>query len=187
MHRQRNWILLLVTSLLLFSSLACSVGRFLPASRAHLPERSVPVNPEAAAEAEAIIRQAGSSETVRLTESQFTSFLMERLNQQDGEGVRVEDMTVWFEPDRIHLRVRTSEAVVPGSDTVAMSGQLLASEGRIALRIDEASVGAINLPSSVLTMLNDQVDKALAQSQINNIPVRSIRTEQGAITIERMP
>jgi hypothetical protein len=184
MHRQRHWTPLLVIFLLLLSSLACSVSRFLPNSGAQLPERTVSVNPEAAAAAATVISQAGRGGTIRLTESQFTSFLMERLNQQDGGDTQVEALTVWFDPGVVYLQVRTREALVPGGNTIALVGHLSAVDGRLSLNVDQASVGRVSVPASVLSLVNDQMHTALVQSQIGDIPVKSITVEQGAIVIE---
>ncbi len=187
MYTQRRWAPLLVAFLFLLSSLACSAGSLLSRTEGvSTPDRDVPVSDEAAAEAKAAIAQAKNGGTIRLTESQFTSLLVTQLQQEaTASDLPLEDLAVWFEPDKIYLRAKASGDNLPASGELVMVGGISADAGQLQLNLEEASINKIKLPSSLLNVLNSQFNKALANTDISQTKVQSITIERGVITIER--
>jgi hypothetical protein len=177
----------LVAVLFLITNLACSGllgGRTTTPARTDTPAREVPVSQEAAQEAREIAGEALAGGTVRMNEAQFTSLIATELAQSGGD-VPLRDITVWFEPDQIVLQGQLEEGVVPLlSGQLVATGQLVAENNNLVFNIQKATLGGVTLPNAGVNLLNNQVNTALAQSNIGQ-RVRSITVNQGEIIIEQ--
>lgn len=187
MYNRGNRTLLVVSLVFVLGTLACSMGRFLPNFGVETPKRRVQVSATAAAEAKTRLDALQDGGTVRLTEAQFNSLLVQQLQENSNGDLPLEDMTIWFEPGKVYLQARAKEGEVGVGGTLTMAGQLSATAGQLTLAIDEASIGGVKVPGSVLEMLNSRLRDALRRSDFNQSHIQSITVEQGAIVIQRTP
>lgn len=172
---------------LVFGMTACSTGQFLSAGAVDVPDRVVPVSPKAAAEAEAILEGARRGNMIRLTESQFTSLLVERVRLYRGDQVPLEELTVWFEPERVYLRAKAAGDQLPVGGEVAMWGELAAEQSRLTLSLEQASAGGVSVPKVALDLLNGELSERIQQLDTLDFPIRTLQVERGAVVIERAP
>ncbi len=179
---KRERIILFVAGLFLLTSVACS--NLLPERRsAAEPRREVPVSQESAQQAQQIITEAASGGTVRMSEAQFTSLIATHLAA--GGDVPLTGITVWFDPGQITMQGELAKGVVPLlSGQLVTSGSLAAVNNQVVFQIESASIGGVSLPGTGREMLANQVNNALAGSNLGN-RVRSITINEGEIIIEQ--
>ncbi|GEM_PF-4227886 len=185
MCRKRTFVLLLVGALFLLSSVACSVGGLLGGGKVDLPDRQVEVSEQAAQEAKEIIDRAKEGGSIRLTESQFTSFLVEGMRNKAGEDLPLQDLTVWFEPGQVIVRAQVSGEDLPTSGEMIMVGNLSVQDGKLQFSLDKASVNGVSVPKPVLGVFNTVLNEALAETDISKTRIKSISLEPAVIVIER--
>jgi len=184
-YTKRTFILLLVGALFLLSSVACSVGGLLGGSGdVDLPDRQVEVSDQAAQEAKEIIARAKNGGSIRLTESQFTSFLVKEM-EKAGEDLPLQDLTIWFEPGQVIVRAQVSGEDLPASGEMIMVGKLSVEDGKLQFSLDHASVNGVGVPKPVLSVFNTVLNEALAETDISKTRVKSISLEPAVIVIER--
>lgn len=180
---QRNRILLFVAGLFLLSSVACS--NLLPERRsAEEPRREVVVSQESAQQAQQIITEAAAGGTLRMSEAQFTSLIVTQLGAGGGD-MPITDVTVWFDPGKITMQGELAEGVVPLlSGQLVTTGALAVVNNQVVFQVESASIGSVSLPGAGRDILAEQVNNALARSNLGN-RVRAITINQGEIIIEQ--
>lgn len=176
----------LAAMLLLISVLACSplggtLGSKTEATQV-VPPREVPVSTQEAEAGEAILKEAQKGDTIRLTESQFTSLLNANLPPATENEVNIKDLTVWFDPDVVSLRARVSGGDLPNGQ-LFVSGKLRVEDQKLAFQLEKASINDINLPSPLLKMFTDKSD-VMFQSAFQDVHFKSVAVEKGAIVLQ---
>jgi len=188
MERTRWAAFGLVSALLLTAVLACSLAGLLTGGKApQLPGRTVAVNQQAAQEAKDAFQQIANGGRIKLSESQFTSYLREQLTQGQSENVAITDLTVWFDPGRITLRANLQgpQTAQPStSGEIIVAGNLQVQGGLLKIKIDQASLAGIAVPGALLNLFNDQLNRSLADVNQSGHSLKSVVIEQGYITLE---
>jgi hypothetical protein len=187
--KQTRWAVFGLLSVLLVTAvLACSLAGLLTGAKApQLPGRTVAVNQQAAQEARDAFQQISSGGRIRLSESQFTSYLREQLTQGQSENVVITDLTVWFDPGRITLRANLQgpQTAQPStSGEIVVAGNLQVQNGVLKIKIDQASLAGIAVPNALLNLFNDQLNNSMADVNQSGHSLKNVVIEQGYITLE---
>ncbi|MCB0112845.1 MAG: hypothetical protein R2873_03450 [Caldilineaceae bacterium] len=179
---RRTFSILLVFTLFVASSLACSGGRLRINRAEPTPTpRAVAVSEQSAQEAQQAVATAVAGGTLRLTEAQFTSLIAGQLTQD----IPVSDVTVWFDPGVITVGGVLAEGAVPMvSGPLTIKGTLAAENGVVTFDITEAVINGMFMPGAATNAIERQVNEALATGDLGT-RVRSITINQGEIVIEQ--
>ena len=181
--QNRRWLIGAVALLLLVTTSACSIGSLIGGSGVKLPDRKVPVSSEAAAAAKNAIISGAAKGQIRLTESQFTSYVTELIAENTGKENVLANVTVWFDPGKVYLKATISGDQVPVTGVVAMAGTGTIKDGRLQIKIEQASINNIGVPGSVLDVVNSQLNDILTNSDFADVPAKSVTIKSKEIVI----
>jgi len=155
--------LIVVFMLLGLTSLACGLGG--GSVQIGPPGGQIPVSPDAADRLKQNFNQAlqeatGNHESqLRITNEEITSLVGLEL-AQTGQ-IPVSDPQIWFTAGRIYM---TSKVDVLGP--VRLNSLIVATavvdEGKIVVEVQEAQMGALDFPNSMLESMTQTVNETLA-------------------------
>lgn len=150
--------------------LACGPCGWLSQGRVALPDRPVRVTHEAAQRLEDKLKGAWESQgdgqfRLQVTDEELTSYLNMRLSGQDS--IPLQQPRVWLTRGLIYVAGELSgpDLALSGQAALVLSAEVV--DERLSLRIRQASVGLIPIPGPLTSSLEDTINSALAQAQLN--------------------
>jgi len=171
--------------------LACTCGVPTPKLSGPAPAATVPVSEEAAKRMQTKLNQAATQAKstgqykVALTESEVTSYLVAKLEEQrkQGDTIPLTNPQIKFTQDQAWV-YGTFE-----SGSTKLNGLVVASpiirDGKLSIKVVRADFGAVPVPGPLLDQLNQQIqvwiDEQSAQSQ--SILLTGITIRQGQIEV----
>jgi len=171
--------------------LACTCGVPTPKLSGPVPAATVPVSEEAAKRMQTKLNQAATQAKstgqykVALTESEVTSYLVAKLEEQrqQGDTIPLTNPQIKFTQDQAWV-YGTFE-----SGSTKLNGLVVASplvqDGKLSIKVVRADFGAVPVPGPLLDQLNQQIqawlDDQSAQSQ--SILLTGITIRQGEIEV----
>lgn len=172
---------IIVVCLLALSILACQV------TAGPKPPRGVTINAEQAqALAKALQNPEMSSTgviTVRITESQLTSYLILNMGKEVSEFLS--NPVVLFEPNQVHLYGTLKGDVFPVDGRIIAEIALVNKLPQVS--IVSADFGFLPVPAALLSSLAEQINKAITREMSQspqNYQVQSIVLTAGLATIQ---
>ena len=179
MLSRRNWVVALVSLLLVASLAACTAG-------IAVPDRPIAIDVNTALEAQNKIGNLMMAGEVQWSESEFSSLLSTLLEQNSGENNPVDAVNVWFEPgNKVIAQVSLLQGVLPptlGGNTLNLSGVVSVEGGAVKIDLDGASAGGMGVSSAILGPVNSQINAALAGLGLG-VPV-TVATDSGSVTVK---
>lgn len=177
MMQQRKFMVVGVIVLLLSALAGCT------ASAVQVPKRPITVNNDEAIAAQQAGLSALASGKVEWTENQFSSLLTEGVKQNTGKNMPISAIHAWFEPNNeIYLRVLLKEGVLKQGDTLDLKGSVAVKEHHVVVNFQQAGMGNVSVNEPVLTMINSQIDKALAGANLG--VAATVKTEAGKLVLQ---
>jgi hypothetical protein len=178
MKRNQRFLMMMIISLVALVVSACST------SAAQTPTREVTISVDEALAGQNALLAGLTSGAATVTEVQFSSFLSKLLEANSGPNSPVQQVTTWFEPEQLHLRVALKEGVLAPhlGNTLDLVGALAVNNGALQLDLTEAAVGPYRVTGELLQPIAAQINAALAQ-QVSGLPLE-ITLERGALNIQ---
>jgi hypothetical protein len=141
-------------------SLACNIGLSGPTP----PAPRIPVSTEAAGDLESMIATAvegaqNGRVSIVITEEQLTSYVAVRLAQEPDSALR--DAQVYLRDGKVFVHATATAGAV----TMPVQIGFIVSttpEGRLSLALDEAGLGPVPVPSSVLNAISEGLNEVVA-------------------------
>jgi len=181
-------IALFIGVVLLFTSLACN----LPVGSSDLPEGRIPISEQSAENLEESLAQAlknlqsGQPATLTINESELTSLVVYRLEQQT-DGL-LSQSQVYLRDGLVQYRgsLEQSPITVPVEVDIRVSA---GPDGRLNYDVEKASAGPFGMIQNMLDDFIAQFDQALysSNSQLNDIFIESVTIADGVMTITGRP
>ncbi len=179
---------LLLTSLLLFSLLACSIG--LPKKETETlpqpPGGYIQPNDEAAKRAKSNLNQAveeakgGYETTFRITSEEITSVVAQLL--QTRADVPLSNPQIWFTAGKIYM-LSDFEGLGPASvSALIVMRPLVTDDGQLQVELVDAKMGAFTVPDAVIDNLTQTINETLANMQFN-VEITGIDIREGEMII----
>lgn len=179
MLSRRNWVVALVSLLLVASLAACTAG-------IAVPDRDIAVDVNTALEAQNKVANLMTAGEVQWSETEFSSLLSVLLDQNSGENNPIDSVKVWFEPgNKVIAQVSMIDGVLPptlGGNTLNLSGVVGVEGGAVTVNLDGASAGGMGISSAFLGPVNSQINAALAGLGLG-VPV-TVATDSGSVTVK---
>jgi len=179
MLSRRNWVVALVSLLLVASLAGCTSG-------IAVPDRAIAVDVNTALEAQNKVANLMTAGEVQWSEAEFSSLLSVLLDQNSGENNPVDAVLVWFEPgNKVIAQVALIDGVLPptlGGDALNLSGVVSVEGGAVKLDLDGASAGGLGIDAAFLAPVNAQINQALAGLGLG-VPV-TVETDSGSVTVK---
>jgi hypothetical protein len=101
---------------------------------------------------------------------------------QTVSGVTVTDPQVSIESDRVRLVARAK--VLFGTTEFVMTGTPLVSDGKLAIRVDTATLAGISLPSDTRASISQTVQATIANYVPTSVKVTSVSLAPGTLTVQ---
>jgi hypothetical protein len=162
MARYRNLAIVLLT--LIINTLACGLGG--GSSQAiQPPGGEIPVSQEASDRLEQNFYQALEEASpdheaqLRLTNEEITSLVAQELSATGQIPMR--DPQIWFTAGRIYITGKVQPAGPTSFDSVIIATAVV-DEGRLVVKVQEAQMGALGFPESMLESMTQTVNETLA-------------------------
>lgn len=177
MNMNKKLSTLLIIPLLALMVSACSV------SAVQTPSRTVTITLDDALAGQNALLTGLTTGEATLTEVQFSSFLSKLLEANSGPNSPVAQVTAWFEPDQLYLRLTLKEGVLGAGlgNTLDLVGGVTIDKGVLHIDLAEAAAGPYRVTGDLLQPLAAQINAALAQ-QIAALPLE-ITLKQGELNI----
>lgn len=175
MLNRRNWVVLIVSLLLVASLAGCT------AAGVAVPDRpiAVDVNTALAAQGKLTDLMMGG---VEWSESEFSSLLSVLLEQNSGENNPVTGVNVWFEPDnQVVIRVNLKDGVLPFGNTLDLAGKVGVTDNHVMVDLAQAGVGNMSISGAVLAPISAQINAALADPSLG--VAANVTTDTGKIML----
>ncbi len=178
-----------IVTIFLLLSLIAITGTACTTPQVDLPKRSVPITEQAAKSLEekiASLKAAPNGDIkLRVTESEVTSYINLRLVQED---LPVQKPTIWFSAGKVYLKGRLEAEGVPVKGDAILVVTLSVQQGRIHLQVEEAVIGRVPVPQSILTRLSTLATEHLT-TLTGPIPVKELQILEGEaiIVLSRQP
>lgn len=181
-------IALFIGVVILFTSLACN----LPVGSSNLPEGRIPISEKSAENLEESVAQAlenlqsGQPATLTVNESELSSLIVYRLEQQTG-GL-LSQSQVYLRDGLVQYRGSLKQT--PISAPVRVDVRVSAgSNGRLDYQVENASAGPFGVMQGMIDDFTTQFDQALysSNSQLNDIFIESVTIADGVMTITGRP
>ena len=178
MLSRRNWVVVLVTLLLVTSLAACT-------SAVAVPDRDIEVSVDTALVAQEMLMSGLIMGGAELSESEFSSLLTVLLDQNSGENNPVDAIKVWFEPgNKVYAQVSLIDGVLPetfAGNSLDLEGTVDVKDGVVMLDLQAASAGGFGVGPALLAPVNAQINAALAGLGLG-VPVE-VTTDSGSVSI----
>jgi hypothetical protein len=176
MLSRRNWVVLIVSLLLVASLAACT------ATSVDVPDRPIELDVNSAVEAQNMAMAGLMAGSLELDESQFSSLLTELLRQNSNENNPVDSVNVWFEPNNeVVIRVNLKEGVLPFGNTLDLAGTIGVEDNHVVVNLDQAGVGNMSVSGAMLEPISAQINAALADPSLG--VAADVQTDTGTITV----
>ena len=179
---------LFIGVVILFTSLACN----LPVASNDLPESRIPISEQSAQNLEESAAQAlenlqnGQPATLTMNESELTSLVVYRLEQQTG-GL-LSQSQVYLRDGMIQYRgsLEQSPITAPVEVDIRVSA---GPDGRLKYDVVNASAGPFGMMQNMIDDFTAQFDQALysSNSQLNDIFIESVTIADGVMTVTGYP
>jgi hypothetical protein len=175
MLNRRNWVVLIVSLLLVASLAGCT------AAAVSVPDRPLTVDVDTALAAQGKIGGLMMG-PVELSESEFSSLLSVLLEQNSGENNPVAGVNVWFEPsNQVVIRVNLKEGVLPFGNTLDLAGTVGVADNHVTVDLSQAGVGNMSVSGAALAPISAQINTALADPSLG--VAANVTTDTGKITL----
>jgi hypothetical protein len=155
---------------LLLAVLACGPCGWLTEPEPRQPDRPLQITEDAALTFEE--KLLGSWEAQRedqfllqFTDDELTSYL--NLKLQDTDLVPISEPRVWLTRGKIYVSGRLNMPQLPLSGQAVIVTSARVVDERIQMTIDQATIGRVPIPRAVLRSLEDTVNGALSQAQMD--------------------
>ncbi|MCC6168332.1 MAG: hypothetical protein IT329_14005 [Caldilineaceae bacterium] len=178
MLNRRNWVVLIVSLLLVAGLAGCT------ATAVSVPDRPITVDVQTALDAQNMAVSGLMAGSLELDESQFSSLLSVLLEQNGGENNPVTGVNVWFEPDnQVVIRVNLKEGVLPANfgNTLDLAGTIGVENNHVVVDLSQAGVGNMSVSGAALAPINAQINAALADPSLG--VAANVATDTGKITL----
>lgn len=186
MKLKNKYRLLIIVLILFLSSLACSFNRN-QAATTQLPEITI-----SEAEADSLeqsfssalndARATGNPVTITVTESQVTSYVALRMQEQ--LDAPIQNPQIHFIEDKALI---TGRAVLgPINSNMEMLVEASVQSGIPSIEIESAKLGAIPVPKFLLNNLNNSLQKIIDDARYeggSNFDIETLVIEKGKLTI----
>lgn len=177
MLNRRNWVVLIVSLLLVASLAGCT------AAGVQVPDRPIAVDVDTALAAQGKLGNLMMG-GVEWNEAEFSSLLSVLLEQNGGENNPVDGVNVWFEPDnKVVIRVNLVEGVLPANfgNTLDLAGTVGVENNHVVVTLDQAGVGNMSVSGAVLDPISAQINAALADPSMG--VAADVQTGEGTINV----
>lgn len=101
---------------------------------------------------------------------------------QTVSGVTVSDPVVRVQPNGV--RLVASARVLFGTTQFVMTATPVVSDGRLAVRVDSATLGGVGLPESTKSSISDTMRSAVTRLVPANVRLSSVALASGALTVQ---
>ncbi|MEW5868921.1 MAG: hypothetical protein AB1894_06570 [Chloroflexota bacterium] len=181
---QRSMRFLLVITVLLLASLACSLARTRTPTPAPVPVSTEAVDAlEKEIESAAATAASGGEVNLTITEQQLTSAAVFALQQQPDAPI--EDFQVHLRSEQMQISGRVVNQGTSLSFKVALKLSVDPT-GKLQYEIISAKLGSISLPQFVIDEITSQIDSVLT-SQLSttagDLNLKQITINEGYLTI----
>ncbi len=181
LHKRFVPVIVTLASLLVIFA-GCSLIGSKP--KATVPARKVTISKKAAASMEKKLQSwnkvGANSYRLTVTESEVTSYFHHKLS---GKNLPMANATVWFEADAIYLRgdIQLENTALHGTVVTKLSP--FVKDGHLQVRIEEAYLGSLPLPSQIRSALTDALNSALASGSGEELKVKEVQVSQGTLVV----
>lgn len=146
-----------------------------------VPTRSVDISMEQALAAQNKLGDLMMG-SVEWTESEFSSLLTVLVQQNAGEEMPIESVTIWFEADnQVAIRVLLEDEIVAGVNSLDVIGTIDVENNHVVVNVDQAGAGGLSLSPTVLPAISEQINAALADPQLG--VAAGVETDEGVVRI----
>jgi uncharacterized protein YpmS len=182
--QERPWLVRLIVPALLLLSLACGPCNLLSA-KVPTPPHPVAISTESAGQLEARIQQnltgePGQQFILRMTDAEVTSLIATELASYDESPVT--NPQVWFTKGKIYGTGRLVNVVPIEADFYVVATASI-QDGKVVVKIDEISAGALPIPSSVLTTISQSVNETVDEMQLD-VEITALEILEGEIIVK---
>lgn len=168
-----RWFVPLVTAFLIVLLVACNLPQI------DVPKREVPVTEEAAQRFEeklATLKTAPNGDVkLSFTESEITSYINLRLVQ---ENLPLRRPTVWFSAGKVYLKGHLEAEGIPVKGDAVLVVALSVQDGNVRLQVEQAVIGRVPVPESVLQRLSTLANEYLT-TFTGPLPVKDLQILEG--------
>jgi len=189
MSKKSGFRLSLLSFALLWALLACSPCGWLPRpTPSEWPQRPIEITEEAAQRfqekiQEALKNQVDGQFRLQFTDQELTSYV--NLKLEETEAVPLAEPRIWFTRGKIYVSGEVSSEDLPLKGRAAIVASAQVEDEQIRIHIDQASIGRVPIPRSILDTISDTVNGNLAQAQLD-IKVQQLEILEGeAIIVAR--
>jgi len=153
------------------------------AAAVQVPRREIKISNNEAIAAQTAGMAALTTGKVEWTEAQFSSLLSELIKQNMGKNTPISAIHAWFEPNNvIYLRVVLKPEVLKSGDTLDLAGTIEVASHHVVVKLQHAGIGNLSVSEAMLTMVNTQIDSALASANLGI--AATVKTETGKLMIQ---
>jgi hypothetical protein len=182
--QKRPWLVRLIVPALLLLSLACGPCNLLSA-QVPTPPHPIAISTESAGQLEARIQQnltgePGQQFILRMTDAEVTSLIATELASYDESPVTKPQ--VWFTKGKIYGTGRLVN-VIPIEADFYMVATASIQDGKVVVKIEEISTGALPIPSSVLTTISQSVNETVDELQLG-VEITALEILEGEIIVK---
>jgi hypothetical protein len=177
MLNRRNWVVLIVSLLLVASLAGCT------ATAVAVPDRPITVDVDTALAAQGKLGNLMMG-GVEWNESEFSSLLSVLLEQNGGENNPVAGVNVWFQPEnQVVIRVNLKDGVLPANfgNTLDLAGTIGVESNHVVVDLSQAGVGNMSVSGAALAPINAQINAALADPSLG--VAANVQTGEGTLTL----
>jgi hypothetical protein len=180
----RPWMVRLLVPAVLLSILACGPCGLL-SSQVPTPPHPIAVSTESAGQLEARIQQnltgePGQQFILRMTDAEVTSLVATELASYDGAPVA--DPQIWFTKGKIYGTGRLVNVMPVETDFYVVASASI-QDGRVVVKLEEISAGAIPIPTGVLETISRSVNETVDELQ-PDVEISALEILEGEIIVK---
>jgi hypothetical protein len=179
MNKRTPLFTLVVLSLLLVVISAC-------AAPPQPPARDVEISHDAALAAQDALMGGIVMGEVMLSESEFSSYVTKALEANSGPNQPIDSVMIWVEPEALYFRVSLKEGVSMMGATLDLVGNLMISDGHLAVDLQQAGAGPFSVGAGMLAPVSAQINAVLAANMPMMLPDVMISQDPGSLMISMM-
>jgi len=175
MLNRRNWVVSIISLLLVASVAACT------AAPVAVPDRPITVDVNTALQAQNKAMGLMSGD-VDWSEAEFSSLLSVLLQQNGGENNPVDGVKVWFEPNnQIFIQVDLKSGVITNVDRLDLAGTVGVQSNHVVVDLQSVGAGNMSVSGASLAPITAQINAALADPSLG--VAAHVTTDTGKITV----
>ena len=179
MNKRTPLLTLVVLSVVLVVLSAC-------AAPVQPPDRDIEISTEAALMAQSALAGGLLTGSVMLSESEFSSYVTKALEANSGPNQPIDSVMIWVEPEALYFRVSLKEGVSMMGATLDLVGNLMVSDGHLAVDLQQAAAGPFSVGAGMLGPVSAQINAVLAANMPIMLPDVMITQDPGSLMISMM-